>query len=113
MLNHPNKSIVGKLSLLAMVVIMVFGLGGGTAIAQVDAPQQEAPAYLITTGLPNLQSIEIPSMLDDEAAQRLSGKIMVKRSAELRHELRKFCLLYTSDAADDLTCVGHGGGRIV
>jgi hypothetical protein len=89
MLNHPNKSIVGKLSLLAMVVIMVFGLGGGTAIAQVDAPQQEAPAYLITTGLPNLQSIEIPSMLDDEAAQRLSGKIMVKRSAELRHELRK------------------------
>ena len=29
------------------------------------------------------------------------------------HELTKTCLLYTSDAADDLLCVDLGGRRII
>ncbi|WP_460413934.1 hypothetical protein [Staphylococcus aureus] len=29
------------------------------------------------------------------------------------HQLRHFCLLYTSDAADDTPCVDLGGRRII
>src|SRR5450756_387419 len=36
-----------------------------------------------------------------------------KTGKEMRERLNKTCLLYTSDAADDLLCVDLGGRRII
>ena len=50
----------------------------------------------------------------DDAHQRRFGAER-RQEIELLHERRcqaDACLLYTSDAADDLLCVDHGGSRI-
>src|SRR5450756_1975034 len=53
----------------------------------------------------------------DDAHQTLRHRALDERPGddghlEHRRDLRGFCLLYTSDAADDLLCVDLGGRRI-
>ena len=47
----------------------------------------------------------------DEAGDGLAGEALVADLAEFMPALA--CLLYTSDAADDLLCVDLGGRRII
>jgi len=37
----------------------------------------------------------------------------LRRLEDENQRLKKFCLLYTSDAADDMQCVDLGGRRII
>src|SRR5450756_528538 len=46
----------------------------------------------------------------DEVPKGLTGKLDARKIREI---LIKACLLYTSDAADDLLCVDLGGRRII
>ena len=47
-------------------------------------------------------------LLDEDRSARVSGGLMIGGK-----ELAMTCLLYTSDAADDLLCVDLGGRRII
>src|SRR5450756_3098513 len=38
---------------------------------------------------------------------------LARRRKKVNHEMHSLCLLYTSDAADDLLCVDLGGRRII
>src|SRR5659263_776937 len=50
----------------------------------------------------------------DGSSQRIQQKNShLRKSKSWRHLLPGFCLLYTSDAADDLLCVDLGGRRII
>src|SRR5450756_3025189 len=60
-----------------------------------------------------------PEIAPDIMTQTISspastmGRKMRTRSSGLVCALSKICLLYTSDAADDLLCVDLGGRRII
>ena len=43
----------------------------------------------------------------------LGGRLYGALQAEVAHFVSCVCLLYTSDAADDLLCVDLGGRRII
>eukprot|EP00657_Telonema_sp_P-1_P010641 TRINITY_DN515_c0_g1_i3.p1 TRINITY_DN515_c0_g1~~TRINITY_DN515_c0_g1_i3.p1 ORF type:complete len:148 (+),score=56.40 TRINITY_DN515_c0_g1_i3:395-838(+) len=59
-----------------------------------------------TCGLKSLDQCSDQEKKDIEQAQALSND-------QLLDTLNKTCLLYTSDAADDLLCVDLGGSRII
>ena len=46
-------------------------------------------------------------------AARGADSLAIRYAGERLIPLRKFCLLYTYDAADDLLCVDLGGRRII
>src|SRR5450756_3217992 len=49
-----------------------------------------------------------------EMTERFDGVSLARSQMEVgKDELLKACLLYTSDAADDLLCVDLGGRRII
>ena len=50
-------------------------------------------------------------LVQDEAGDLLARLRLIAHFVEQR--LAKPCLLYTSDAADDLSCVDLGGRRII
>ena len=54
-------------------------------------------------------------MSDAEVVQRLLESVGIKPSHVLADDVERLevCLLYTSEAADDLLCVDLGGRRII
>src|SRR5450756_2847433 len=66
---------------------------------------------------PNGQMLPTPKDIDFTPGQLLgsvSGELDLRKFLESQgHTLVVTCLLYTSDAADDLLCVDLGGRRII
>ena len=61
-----------------------------------------------------LRIARIAAMRDYAAAPTVTLNVTCRLSPELRLiALNTVCLLYTSDAADDLLCVDLGGRRII
>src|SRR5450756_3253458 len=60
------------------------------------------------------QGHDIVSFVDvrEGKARKLAALLEVEPVLASGHELFELCLLYTSDAADDLLCVDLGGRRI-
>ena len=49
----------------------------------------------------------------DALAIHQNGHVFSERALIVEHVMAQACLLYTSDAADDLLCVDLGGRRII
>ena len=76
------------------------------------ARRYESYLHLLEPGDPQRESMQetlknlLELGLDTPSALRILRQLVM-------HRLIKFCLLYTSDAADDLLCVDPGGRRIL
>ena len=55
---------------------------------------------------------EGPPRLGGKPAGDIHYRFLIDMPTELTEEQSELCLLYTSDAADDLLCVDLGGRRI-
>ena len=64
----------------------------------------------ITKTEPEKSLVEI---LKSKAGRNNYGKITVRHQGGGHKRQYRICLLYTSDAADDLLCVDLGGRRII
>ena len=93
-----------------------FKLGKDWHVHAIDIAKgdQFAPAFLKIS--PNNK---VPALVDDVGpdgkpiALFESGAILLYLAAKTGKFLPKSCLLYTSNAADDLLCVDLGGRRII
>src|SRR5450756_407972 len=89
----------------------------------VNVSQWRCDALIITTG--GVQVVRLPDLTTEEVIQRTASFLTVLQgslpadpglsfAAALEARARSLrCLLYTSDAADDLLCVDLGGRRII
>src|SRR5659263_767800 len=76
-------------------------------------PTSAAP---LTAGLPSVSPLPSWCWRADATVPTITGRPPAVEDAGRRHERRRRlggCLLYTSDAADDLLCVDLGGRRII
>src|SRR5680860_657307 len=81
------------------------------AIGKTDSKPLKSLISEYENRLQHYVRFELETIPDIKNAKNLSEVQQKDKEGELI--LKKFCLLYTSDAADDLLCVDLGGRRII
>src|SRR5680860_1756797 len=81
-------------------------------LSRVDLPEPEGPIITTTSLLETCRSTPRSTSNEPNLLCTSSSLIMLSFSSGL-HPCHSACLLYTSDAADDLLCVDLGGRRII
>ena len=125
-----DKSVILLLCLLALglsgniaapVAALLIATAGSSLVQLFSGTKKAAAVILICTAMCGfIPSVfcTVPLMLYDALYEKkwwavLPASLVLTSSASLTPYQYMICLLYTSDAADDLLCVDLGGRRII